>query len=330
MDYKDKLKIERLKAIFEDNFMITRLYANYLEHYPEVITKEMVEMLTESGITKEEALVAILSEIFGLDFENTDDRRLIMEYIMPSVRIMNGEKYTSNPYYQRVKIPNVTDGRWELRQESYKPYRGVIVDDMVISNNFREYAPLGFFTEEFHFPAVLEDGNEWMTLTPVDLDTCDTAIAEAFGKVVTFGLGLGYYAFMVSEKENVDSITIVEKSPDVIRLFEKYILPYFKTPDNVKIVNADAFEYAKEDMPKEDFNYAFVDTWRDAGDGTPMYEKMKKLESLSPNTKFSYWIENFLISRVRANRFSNILNKLDDGIDISYEDIEKELLSDVK
>ena len=325
MDYKNKLKIERLKETFENNFRLTRLYANYLEHYPEIISEEMVNTLESAGLSKEEALVALIAEIFGLEFENTKDRKLIMDYLTPSVRVMNAERYTENPYYKRVKIPNIKDGSWELRQESYKPYRGVIVGDMVIDEDFKEYAPLGFFTEEFHFPAVLEDGNEWMTLTPVDLDTCDEAIEDAFGKVITFGLGLGYYAFMVSEKENVDSITIVEKSPDVIRLFEKYILPYFKNPCKVKIINADAFEYAEKIMPGENFDYAFVDTWRDAGDGAPRYEKMKKLEHLSPKTKFSYWIENFLISRIRAVKFANILDKIDSGLDVSYDDIKEEL-----
>ena len=326
MEYKDKLKLERLKATFEDNFRLTRLYANYLENYPEIISSDMVLALTDSGFTKKEALVALLSEIFGLKFENPDDRRIIMDYLTPSVRIMDTKKYTENPYYKRVHIPNVTDGRWELRRESYKPYRGVIVDDMVICDDFKEYAPLGFFTEEFHFPAVLEDGNEWMTLTPVDLDTCDKAIEEAHGKVITFGLGLGYYAFMVSEKENVDSITVIEKSPDVIRLFERYILPYFKFKDKVRIINADAFEYAEKVMPNMCYDYAFVDTWRDAGDGAPMYVKMKSLEHLSEKTKFSYWIEKFLKSRVRSEKFIELMNRIESGESLSYAKIESELL----
>ena len=94
---------------------------------------------------------------------------------------------------------------------------------MVIGNDFSEYAPLGFFTERFDFPAVLENGNEWMTLTPVDMDTCVEAIEKSRGKVVTFGLGLGYFAYMAAMKENVESVTVVELSDDVIRLFKKHI-----------------------------------------------------------------------------------------------------------
>jgi spermidine synthase len=166
----------------------------------------------------------------------------------------------------------------------------------------------------------------------VDLDTCYEAIGAARGKVVTFGLGLGYYAFMVSEKAEVESITVIEKSPDVIRLFERYILPYFRHPKKVKIINADAFEYAEKIMPKEGFDLAFVDTWRDAGDGAPMYRQMKKLEHLSPNTKFMYWIEGFLKSRVRAERFEEIKDAMERGKDFSYGEIydmlDKKLLSE--
>lgn len=325
MNFSDKVKYERLRRTFGDNFRITRLYADYLQAYPEIIKREAVEELCSIGISKEEAIVALLSEVFGLDFENDEDRRLIMQYLTPSVRIMDGKKYTENPYYRTVKIPGVTDGNWELRQECYKAYRGVIVGDMEILPDMSEIPPLGFFREDFYFPAVLEDGNEWMTLTPVDLDTCEEAIERAHGRVVTFGLGLGYYAFMVSEKESVESITVVEKSADVIRLFERYILPYFPHRDKVKIVCADAFEYAEETMPSEHFDLAFVDTWRDAGDGAPMYKKMKSLEHLSPDTEFLYWIERFLISRLRAERFADIEGRIENGEDMSYSEIISEL-----
>lgn len=325
MNFADRIKYERLGRIFGDNFRITRLFADYLECYPEIIKKETVEELCTGGISEEEAIVALLSEIFGLNFDVADDRRLIMQYLTPSVRIIDPKKYTDNPYYKTVKIPQVTDGRWELRQESYKPYRGVIVGDMQMLPDMTEIPPLGFFKEEFHFPAVLEDGNEWMTLTPVDLDTCEEAILKARGRVVTFGLGLGYYAFMVSEKESVESITVIEKSADVIRLFERYVLPYFPHRDKVRIVNSDAFEYAERTMPQENFDLAFVDTWRDAGDGAPMYKRMKELEHLSPDTEFLYWIESFLISRLRAERFADIERRIEAGAELSYEQIISEL-----
>lgn len=327
MDIREREKLDRLEKTFELNFRLTRLYANYLENYNEIITKDMMDALCGDGTVEiKDGLVALLCQIFGLDFDGSaDERILIRDYIIPSVRVMDADRYKSNPYYRNVKIPEVKKGRWELKREKYPAYRGVIADDMMLLDNFREIAPLGFFTEDFEFPAVLEDGNEWMTLTPVDLDTSDYAIERAHGKVVTFGLGLGYYAYMVSEKESVESITVVEKSTDVIALFNEYILPQFSHPEKVHIVNADAFEYAERIMPEEKFDVAFVDTWRDASDGAPMYERMKPLEALSPSTEFIYWIENFLVSRLRALAFADIENRLDNGEDISYTEIVGEL-----
>jgi len=330
MTVQDREKLARLKKTFELNFKITRLYATYLEHFPELITREMIDMLCGDGeIDIKDGIAAILCEAFGLDIDgSTDERRLIREYITPSVRILNAEKYRANPYYNTIKIPEVTRGKWELKKENYPPYRGVICHDMILKDNFSEIPPLGFFTEKFEFPAVLEDGNEWMTLTPVDLDTCEDAINRAHGKVVTFGLGLGYYAFMVSEKTEVESVTVVEKSRDVIELFKTYILPQFDHPEKVKIVNEDAFLYAEHTMPKEKFDIAFVDTWRDASDGAPMYERMKQLEIYSPDTEFMYWIENFLISRVRAVRYAELMEKIEADVPDapeSYEEVVQRL-----
>ena len=315
-------KLKHIREIFDRNYRITRLYADYLQLYPELITREMVDTLTEDGdITREEAISAILCEVFGLDFDRgAEDRILIRDYINRSVRLLDAKKYENDPYYKNIRLENIKDGNWELRWESYAPYRAVICDDMILNPDFSEIPPLGFFTEEFSFPAVLEDGNEWMTLTPVDLDTCTEAIDAAHGKVVTFGLGLGYYAYMVSEKTEVESITVIEKSPDVIRLFKDHILPQFPNRDKVRIIEADAFEYADEH-----FDLAFVDTWRDASDGAPMYEKMKALEHLSQSTRFMYWIESFLISRLRAIKFEELWNKVDSGDVISYAEIVAQL-----
>lgn len=319
----DKTRLERLINIFENNFRITRLYAELLQRYPEIITSEMIDTLTEDGsITKEEAIVGLLSEIFALDFDKSEDRRLILDYLTPSVRLLDRAKYENNPYYKNIKLDNLKDGDWEIRIEEYKPYQAVISGDVIIKEDFREIPPLGFFTDNFRFPAILEGGNEWMTLTPVDIDTCEEAIKAAHGKVVTFGLGLGYYAYMVSEKEEVDSVTVVELSEDVIKLFKTHILPQMPNGHKIKLINCDAFEYAERTMPGECFDLAFVDTWRDASDGAPMYQRMKSLEERSKGTRFMYWIEGFLRSRLRALKFAELTDALGNNTSSAPNDYE--------
>ena len=324
--YSESLRFERLSGIFSDNFRITELYAAYLERLPDLITARMVELVCEgTELGPEDVIPALLAEAFGLDPEREEDKRLIYGYIARSVRILDTEKYTNNPYYKNIKLADTVHGDWEIKLETYPAYRAFIAGDMLIADDMSEVPPLGYFKEPFTFPAVLEDGNEWMTLTPVDLDTCDDAIAAAHGKVITFGLGLGYYAYMVSEKPEVSSITVVEKSPSVIELFRRVILPQFPSAHKVRIIEADAFEYAEQIMPGEHYDLAFVDTWRDASDGAPMYERMKALEHLSPDTEFLYWIENFLISKIRADRFVEIRRKVERGEYIPYDEIIKHL-----
>ena len=330
MDFKDIEKTKRLDETLKLNYRVTRLYATYLERFPEIITKDMIEALTSDGeINVKEALIAILSEFFEIDYDGSaEDRKIYRDYLCRSVKILDKEKYINNPYYKQIKILDIKDGDWEFKNEKYPAFRGVVCDDMIVDKDLFEVAPLGFFTEDFEFPAVLERGNEWMTLTPVDLDTCEEAISLARGKVVTFGLGLGYYAFMCSNKSEVESITVVEKSADVIRLFKKHILPQFPNKQKIKIVLADAFEYAEKIMPSENFDFAFVDTWRDASDGAPMLVRMRKLEHLSPNTLFRYWIERFLISHLRSQKYAEIFDKIDKGAPDapkSYDELLKSL-----
>ncbi|MDY0404289.1 hypothetical protein P5G51_001635 [Virgibacillus sp. 179-BFC.A HS] len=130
-----------------------------------------------------------------------------------------------------------------------------------------------------------------MTVTPNEIETMRDAVDKATGNVLTYGLGLGYYAYMVSEKDNVDNVTVVELNPNVIDLFKRYILPQFAHGDKISIIQADAFQYAKENMATGNYDIVFTDLWHDVSDGMDMYVKMKSFEKNCPNAQFLYWIE---------------------------------------
>lgn len=100
--------------------------------------------------------------------------------------------------------------------------KGLFVMISLQTKEGRQIPQIGFFDTEFMFPALLENDRIWMTITPNEIETMKEPVDGAFGHVLTFGLGLGYYACMVSEKENVESVTVVDMNEDVIRLFKKY------------------------------------------------------------------------------------------------------------
>jgi spermidine synthase len=133
-----------------------------------------------------------------------------------------------------------------------------------------------------------------MTMMPNELVTQREPIKRARGNVATYGLGLGYFAFMCARKDEVESVTIVERDENVISLFNELLLPMFENREKVKIVRADAFEFAENEAPKGGFDYIFADIWHDPSDGVDAYKRFKSLEHLCPNTKFDYWIEKTL------------------------------------
>lgn len=85
-------------------------------------------------------------------------------------------------------------------------------------------------------------------MKPSEIETMRAPIEEATGRVVTFGLGLGYFAYMVSEKPDVTSLDIVERSEEAIALFERNILPQFPNKEKIRIIRSDAFGFLNENM----------------------------------------------------------------------------------
>jgi len=67
----------------------------------------------------------------------------------------------------------------------------------------------------------------------------------------------------------------------------------------ITVTEADAYAFA-ETMGDEHFDCAYVDIWHDVLDGVEMYLRMKRLEHLSPDTKFLYWIEPSMLAWLRG------------------------------
>ena len=282
----------RNNQIQEDNYKVFALLSNYLNHAPNLVSEEEMRDIVQYGVSSEYAFAVILSAAFGLDVAaHPDDKELFNHYFTKMIHKLDATEYYNNLYYKNIKIPTIKVGNSELKYEKYQPFEGFVCNDIIQTKEGRQLPQIGFFETEFQFPAILENNRIWMTITPNEIETMKEPVNEAFGNVLTFGLGLGYYAYMVSEKDNVESVTIVEMNEDVIRLFKTYILPQFKHAHKITIIQADAFEFAERHMAKEQYDFVFTDLWHDVSDGMNMYTRMKTYEKQSPNTIFSYWIE---------------------------------------
>lgn len=277
------------KAIFEK-------LSDYLCLTPRAITSdEVAELMCNCNISEEKAYSLLLAANLGMDIsQNRADRDLYELYFAPMLKKLTVEKYVNNAYYKNIKIPAAGENGWQFTTKRIAPYELFVYNDIEKLFNGRQIPSVGFFDTEFLYPAVLQDGREWMTVTPNEIETMAYAADGAHGKVLTYGLGLGYFAYMASEKDNVTSVTIIEKDKTVISLFTKYVLPQFNFKDKISVLQKDVFEYAVNEMPEGRYDFVFADIWHDPSDGVEAYNRLKQTEILSPKTVFNNWIAKTL------------------------------------
>lgn len=300
-----------MKAVFDtmddgsiikaDNIRLMTLMSRFLNGSADRISRDDVRTIQEScGVSEEYALSVLIAAACGLDIsDNPADRRLFGRYFSDMLIHVDEAEYRFDPYYRNIHVPNVRIGDCELTHMHIKPYEAFVLDDTVRHGDGRIMPVIGYLDEKLTYPAILENGRIWMTVTPLEIFTMRRAILGAHGRVLTFGLGLGYFAYMVSRKTEVTSVTIVDNNSSIIRLFNRYILNQFENKDKIAVIHGDAFKYAESCLSEARYDYVFCDLWHDVGDGMEMYHKTRKYESQHPNIDFSYWIEQSILCQMQ-------------------------------
>ena len=235
----------RLAELREANNNAAWSMSEFINETPCAITERLMKEADPSGELPEEILyAAFMAGFCGI----SEDDTTINGYFQDAVHCLETRKYRDNPYLENIKFPDTATRHWKFTHYSYRPYEAFICNDIDIDKNLREVPQIGFFRERFAYPAVEQDGREWMAVKPSEIETMRAPIEEATGTVVTFGLGLGYFAYMVSEKPDVTSVDIVERSEEAIALFERHILPQFPNKEKIRIIRSDAFGFLNENM----------------------------------------------------------------------------------
>lgn len=117
-------------------------------------------------------------------------------------------------------------------------------------------------------------------------------VRNAYGNVVVGGLGIGLILMAIQDKEDVRTITVLEKSKEIIQMVGEQ-LPLNK---KVKIIQADVFEWE----PKESdcFNTIYMDIWTYINQDIyfnqmePLIEKYQRyLDNNDPNRSVTCWCE---------------------------------------
>jgi len=128
-----------------------------------------------------------------------------------------------------IKIPNVTLGDWTV--EGFEVPEGDMSQAIARAMG-RRWVPAGKYV------GLKRNGVMVMSNTPDEINDFMPFVNKAHGDILINGLGLGCVVKALLEECSVDSITIIEKSLDVIAITS----PSFNDP-RIQIVHADGLEY---------------------------------------------------------------------------------------
>ena len=114
-----------------------------------------------------------------------------------------------------------------------------------------------------------------MSDTWIERHTNLEIVKQAKGNVLIGGLGLGLILTVILDKPEVESVTVLEKSADVISM----IAPYFQHP-KLTVIQADVFTW----KPTHKYQCIYMDIWPEIN--VDNCDDIAKL-----NRKYSPWVD---------------------------------------
>lgn len=226
----------------------------------------------------------------------------------------------NNPYLKDIKFATTKLNNIEITNQIIQKNQ-LFINNTYNINNLLETPNFGYFIEDISFPIIYKNNIPWMSIVPSEINTMQYHIDKMYGDVLVLGCGLGYIAYMLSLKDNVSKITIIEKDYNVMKIFKDNILPQFKNKDKIKIILNDAINYLAKNNYK--YNFIYADLWYNGIDGINLYLKIKPFE-MKYESIFYYWIEDEIIQQIRINICENFLkDKLTHNQKIYLKNISK-------
>lgn len=331
-------KIAQIMQIKQASSMVNMLIANNIAANS-IIPPDVEALRREAAIIQKEMpeysvdrvmMLLMVESLIGPYFEKQPEvMEFFMNWIAAESMVFDAKEFNKNPYIQNIDFTNQSDGDYELRYHDLMPYE---LDIYNIPRRIEELCVdiprVACFPVEFKYPVIFQKSIKatWMSVSPNEVFTMEKPIKNAKGKVLTLGCGMGYFSYMASLKEDVESITIVELEQSIIDLFEKYLLPQFENKDKITIIKADAIEFLR-DMADGTFDYCFADIWIGIEDIAP-YFAIKEIGRKLKKTKIDYWIEESFAILLSSSVWIEILKSFSATNNIELPPVDYPLSED--
>lgn len=305
LNKNDLEKVYHLFEVKEINIALAEMLMYFFQ-----TTKPMSEAKNEKEY------LANFCDVVEIDPQNPENTEIIAKQIKPTLKCLKEEMVTQDPYFLHIHFPEINEDGYEYTHETYFPYQGFPYDEIsVLPEDFREVQKIGYFKSQVDYPILTYQKRAWMSVSPNEIETFQEPFQKMHGKTITFGLGMGYFVYIACLKEEVESITVVERDEHIIALFKKHLLPQFPHPEKVIIIQEDAYEFIKRE---QHYDYAYVDLWHNPIDGLPFYLAFKNAEKNFPHCQFDYWLEVSILALYRRCLLTVALEQLNELAEKEY------------
>lgn len=327
----NKEDLELLNKLIEtknDNIFVNSLYNTYFD-YLTYLDNDEISSFNES------------KDIFlnSLELDLNDEYTLtkLNDYEVSNIKELDIKDYINDRYYLDIKPKEVkikmNDNSYHLYYKYYKPFNYFLYDEIKVKDkDYKEINSLGYFNTPFKYLVLDKNDETWMSIIPHEINTMKEDISKIKGNIVVYGLGLGYFIYLASLKEDINKIIVIEKDIEIINIFNKYLLPLFnnKSKDKIIILNDEAFSFNETKLVNNKYianniliNYCYIDIYHNPLDALSSYIRFIRNESKNSNITYLYWIEDSIICYIRRiiiSIFEEALSSYDDKDYIDNDD----------
>src|SRR4051812_13789661 len=146
--------------------------------------------------------------------------------------------------------------------------------------------------------ALLRDGETWMSISPLEIESEEIGIRAGQGHVLLLGLGLGWAAAASASLPAVTRVTVIERDPEVIALHRALDIFSQLEPEaraKLRIVEDDAFDY----RPSEPVDLMIPDIWQPLVGGDRVAEVRRMQANVGARAVY-FWGQELEIARHAA------------------------------
>ncbi len=196
----------------------------------------------------------------------------------------------------RVDVPEGVSGEWRVKKMTVKkrPHTSFHMFVSVVRQHGR-YVPPGTYTGLLRNKAVI------MSDTPDEMQDMHP-VNNFSGHVLVGGLGLGAAVGWMLEHTDVERVTVVEKSLDVIKLTADHWKQKFG--ERLRVEHGDIFEWeppytratsSNQGKHGKHFDHAWLDIWNDISvDNMPEFYALRDKHRSHVKGNIECWSEAFL------------------------------------